>query len=145
MKSKILLSIITIAMLYSSCKKAEDLTVKYELVTLPGSIFDLDVKVLITDDTAFAANYVRANLDSAVTAENFDCRAATFPTQNGNPIIIWMPYGSHVDIINHELFHATFNIMEWAGVPLNDTTEEIYAYQLQYLSKQLDNQINIQK
>lgn len=135
--------IVVIVMLYASCKPNNDLTVKYQLVTLPGSTFDLDVKVLITDDTAFAARYVRANLDSTVTTENFDCRAATFGTQDGKPIIIWMPYGSHVDIINHELFHATFNIMEWAGVPLNDTTEEVYAYQLQYLSNQLDNQINI--
>jgi hypothetical protein len=33
--------------------------------------------------------------------------------------------------------------MKWADVPLNDSTEEIYAYQMQYLSNQLDNQINI--
>lgn len=135
--------IIVTAMLYTSCKQNKDLTVKYQIVTLPGSTFDLDVNILITDDTAFAARYVRANLDSTVKTENFDCRAATFGTQDGKPIIIWMPYGSHIDIINHELFHATVNVMQWAGVPLNDSTEEVYAYQLQYLSQQLDNQINI--
>lgn len=143
MKFKILFMIIVTAMLYTSCKQNKDLTVKYQIVTLPGSTFDLDVNILITDDTAFAARYVRANLDSTVKTENFDCRAATFGTQDGKPIIIWMPYGSHIDIINHELFHATVNVMQWAGVPLNDSTEEVYAYQLQYLSQQLDNQINI--
>jgi hypothetical protein len=143
MKFKILLFAILSTMLYSSCKETKEIATKYELVTLPGSIFDLDVKVLITDDTAFAAKYVRENLDSTVTSEIFDCRAVTFDTQDGKPIIMWMPYGTRIDIINHELFHTTINIMKWAGVPLNDSTEEVYAYQLQYLSKQLDNQINI--
>ena len=44
-----------------------ELTTKYELITLSGDTFDMDVNVLITDDTAFAAKYVRDNLDSAVT------------------------------------------------------------------------------
>lgn len=121
------------------------ITTKYQLVTLPPSTFDLEVKVLITDDTAFARDYVMQNLDSAVTAKDFDSRGTTFPTQDGKPVIIWLPYGSRVDVINHELFHATVSIMNWAGVSLDESTEEVYAYQLQYLSQQLDNQINIQK
>jgi hypothetical protein len=105
----------------------------------------MDVNVLITDDTAFAAKYVRDNLDSAVTAADFDCRGATFPIRDGKPPIIWLPYKSPVSIINHELFHATVEVMNWASVPFNVTTEEVYAYELQHLSQQLDNQINIQK
>ena len=115
---------------------------KYQIVTLPPSTFDLEVKVLITDDTAFARSYVMGNLDSTVRTEDFDCRAATFGTIDGKPPIIWLPYEAPVAIINHELFHATVNIMNWAGVPLTDSTEEVYAYELQYLSEQLDNQIN---
>lgn len=122
-----------------------ELTTKYELVTLSGDTFDMDVNVLITDDTAFAATYVRENLDSAVTAENFDCRGATFPIRDGKPPIVWLPYKSPVAIINHELFHATVEVMNWASIPLNVATEEVYAYELQHLSQQLDNQINIKK
>lgn len=134
-------SLIIVALLYMD--KKPEMTTQYQVITLPGSIFDMDVNVLITDDTAFAVKYVRENLDSTVTAKDFDSRAATFDTQDGKPVIIWMPYGSHVDIINHELFHATLDIMNWAGVPLDENTEEVYAYQMQYLSQQLDNQINI--
>ena len=122
-----------------------ELTTKYELITLSGDTFDMDVKVLITDDTAFAAKYVRDNLDSAVTAADFDCRGATFPIRDGKPPIIWLPYKSPVSIINHELFHATVEVMTWASIPFNVATEEVYAYELQHLSQQLDNQINIQK
>ena len=122
-----------------------ELTTKYELITLSGDTFDMDVKVLITDDTAFAAKYVRDNLDSAVTGADFDCRGITFPIRDGKPPIIWLPYKSPVAIINHELFHATVEVMTWASVPFNVATEEVYAYELQHLSHQLDNQINIQK
>ena len=115
---------------------------KYQIVTLPPSTFDMEVKVLITDDTAFARSYVMENLDSTVRTEDFDCRAATFGTIDGKPPIIWFPYHAPVAIINHELFHATLSIMHWAEVPLSDETEEVYAYELQYLSEQLDNQIN---
>jgi hypothetical protein len=122
-----------------------ELTTKYELITLSGDTFDMDVKVLITDDTAFAAKYVRDNLDSAVTGADFDCRGITFPIRDGKSPIIWLPYKSPVAIINHELFHATVEVMTWASVPFNVATEEVYAYELQHLSQQLDNQINIIK
>ena len=116
-----------------------------ELITLSGDTFDMDVNVLITDDTAFAAKYVRDNLDSTVTAEDFDCRGVTFPIRDGKPPIVWLPYKSPVAIINHELFHATVEVMTWASIPFNVATEEVYAYELQHLSQQLDNQINIKK
>jgi len=122
-----------------------ELTTKYELITLSGDTFDMDVKVLITDDTAFAAKYVRENLDSAVIGADFDCRGITFPIRDGKSPIIWLPYKSPVAIINHELFHATVEVMTWASVPFNVATEEVYAYELQHLSQQLDNQINITK
>ena len=122
-----------------------ELTTKYELITLSGDTFDMDVNVLITDDTAFAAKYVRDNLDSAVTGADFDCRGITFPIRDGKSPIIWLPYKSPVAIINHELFHATVEVMTWASIPFNVATEEVYAYELQHLSQQLDNQININK
>lgn len=125
---------------YMSTKPA--FTTRYKLITLPGGTFDLDVQVLITDDTAFAADYVRKNMDVVVTADMFDTRGTTFGSVDGKPPIIWLPQHPHVSIINHELLHATISVMNWAGVPLTDSTEEVYAYELQYLSQQLDNQLN---
>jgi len=80
-----------------------------------------------------------------VTGADFDCRGVTFSIRDGKPPIVWLPYKSPIAIINHELFHATVEVMNWASVPLNITTEEVYAYELQHLSQQLDNQINIKK
>ena len=136
---------ICVGVFYFVVDDKTNITAKYELITLSGDTFDMDVNVLITDDTAFAAKYVRDNLDSAVTAADFDCRGVTFPIKDGKPPIIWLPYKSPVSIINHELFHATVEVMTWASVPFNVATEEVYAYELQHLSQQLDNQININK
>jgi hypothetical protein len=141
----VIVSIVTFAIIKLANTLPDALTTKYELIILSGDTFDMDVNVLITDDTAFAATYVRENLDSTVTGADFDCRGVTFPIRDGKPPIVWLPYKSPIAIINHELFHATVEVMNWASVPLNITTEEVYAYELQHLSQQLDNQININK
>lgn len=141
----VIVSIVTFVIIKLANTLPDALTTRYELIILSGDTFDMDVNVLITDDTAFAATYVRENLDSTVTGADFDCRGVTFSIRDGKPPIIWLPYKSPVAIINHELFHATVEVMNWASVPLNITTEEVYAYELQHLSQQLDNQININK
>ena len=109
---------------------------------IEGGQFDLDVKVIITRDTAYALKYVRYNLDSTVKSKDFDSRATTFTSVDGKGPIIWMPDANDISIINHELLHATIDIMNWAGVPLCDNTEEVYAYELQYLSKRFYDHIN---
>ena len=108
---------------------------------IPGGTFDMDVRVIITKDTAYAAQYIRENLDSSVVGGDLDCRGVTFGVFDGKGPIIWLPTAEDVSINNHELFHATMNIMQWAGVEYSDETEEVYAYQLQYLSNQFYNKI----
>jgi len=115
---------------YRSCK-----------FTIPGGTFDMDVKVIITKDTGYAAKYIRENLDSTVVGGDLDCRGITFGIVDGKAPIIWLPTADDISINSHELFHATLNIMEWAGVPLNEHTEETYAYQMQYLTNQFYNKL----
>jgi hypothetical protein len=109
---------------------------------IPGGQFDMDVKVIITEDTAYALKYVKENLDSTAKSEDFNSRGTTFTSIGGKSPIIWMPNTNDISIINHELLHVTINIMAWAGVPLTEDTEEVYAYELQYLSKHFYDHIN---
>lgn len=106
-----------------------------------GGNFDQDVKVIITKDTAYALSYVRENLDSSAISSNFDSRGTTFPSIDGKAPIIWLPTAEDVAVNNHELFHATIDIMNWASVPFSPDTEEVYAYELQYLSAQFYKRI----
>lgn len=108
---------------------------------IKGTSIDLSVTILVTEDTAKAAAYVRANLDTTANGSDFDCRGVTFPTQDGKPIIIWLPNLKDKGVISHELFHATISKMQWAGIPLTDDTEEIYAYELQYLTNQFNSHV----
>lgn len=119
-----------------------ELTTKYKLITLSGDTFDLDVTVLITEDVAFAAKFVKENLDSTVTIEDFDARAVSFPTTDGKSPIIWMANADDHGIIAHEIFHTSLNIMYWAGMELNSETEEAFAYEVQHLTNSFYNQIN---
>lgn len=125
--------------------KPNELLVKYKIFTLKGETFDLDVKVIITEDVAFATKYVKENLDSTVKFEDFDARAISFPTQDGKSPIIWMATAEDKGVIAHEIFHTALNVMYWTGMELNSETEEAFAYEVQHLTNSFYNQVNIIK
>lgn len=106
--------------------------------TLDGGTFDISVTVIVTEDTAYARKYINDNLHVDVNTEDFDSRGTTFPSVEGYPTIVWLPRADNISIINHELLHATIDIMRRVGIPLDDNTEEAYTYELQYLSNQFD-------
>lgn len=118
------------------------ITTQSKTVFITGSTFDLDITVLVTEDTAYAAQYVRENLDSTVTGRDFDARAVTFGPQEGKPIIIWLSDAEDKGVVAHELLHAMLYKMYWAGMELHSETEEAFAYELQYLTNQFYNQVN---
>lgn len=120
-------------------------TARYRTVTLGGSTFDMDVKVLVTEDIDYAVKYVRENLDSTVTAKDFDARAVSFPIVDGKSPIIWMANTEDQGVIAHEIFHTALNIMYWTGMELNSETEEAFAYEVQFLTNSFYNQVNIIK
>jgi hypothetical protein len=123
-------------------KTNPQITTQSKTVFITGSTFDMDVIVIVTEDTAYAAQYVRENLDSTVTSKDFDARAVTFGPQDGKPIIIWLSDAEDKGVVAHEFFHATLYKMYWAGMQLNSETEEAFAYELQYLTNQFYNQVN---
>lgn len=131
--------------MYVYFPKDTNFLAKYQVITLKGSTFDMDVTVLITEDVPFALDYVKKNLDSTVTAEDFNARAVSFPIADGKSPIIWMSSIEDQGVIAHELFHTTLNIMYWTGMELNSETEEAFAYEVQYLTNSFYNQIKPNK
>jgi hypothetical protein len=120
-------------------------TARYRTATLAGSTFDMDVTVLVTEDIDYAVKYVRENLDSTVTAKDFDARAVSFPINDGRSPIIWMANTEDKGVVAHEIFHTALNIMYWTGMELNSETEEAFAYEVQHLTNSFYNQVNIIK
>jgi len=132
--------LLLLIILFSGCS-SETFT-RYQVYTLGGDTFDIDVIVLITEDVEFATKFVKDNLDSTVTIKDFDARAVSFPTDSGKSPIIWMANTDDQGVIAHEIFHTTLNIMYWAGMELNSETEEAFAYEVQHLTNSFYNQIN---
>jgi hypothetical protein len=132
--------LLLLIILFSGCS-SETFT-RYQVYTLVGDTFDLDVIVLITEDVEFATKFVKDNLDSTVTIKDFDARAVSFPTDSGKSPIIWMANTDDQGVIAHEIFHTALNIMYWAGMQLNSETEEAFAYEVQHLTNSFYNQIN---
>lgn len=117
----------------------------FRVVHIGGSTFDMPIDILITSDKYKALEYVRLNNDTSAKIEDFDARGVTFTINDGRPPIIWIPQmdfsSEDMSIINHELFHANISILNWAGVYLSDSTEEVYAYNYQFLTKQFYERI----
>lgn len=112
-----------------------------KVITLSGGTFDIDVTVIVTSDTSIALRYVRENLDPNATSEDFDARAVTFQTIDGKPPIVWLSDTDDMSIINHELMHASIDVLRWAGINFTDDTEEAFAYELQLLTDQFYKRI----
>jgi hypothetical protein len=117
----------------------------YKVYKIPAGTFDLDVDIIVTEDTAFATKYITKNFDSSIKASDLDARAVTFGTADGKPPIIWFSDIEDSSVVQHELLHVTIDMMRWAGIDLNEYTEEVYTYQLQYLTKQFYKQVNQNK
>jgi hypothetical protein len=137
-----IVSIVIFSIIKLAGNLPEGLTTRYQVYTLRGDTFDLDVIVLVTEDVEFATKFVKDNLDSTVTIKDFDARAVSFPTDAGRSPIIWMATTDDHGIIAHEIFHTALNIMYWAGMELNSETEEAFAYEVQHLTNSFYNQIN---
>lgn len=50
------------------------------------------------------------------------------------------PYS--LSCLAHEIFHATFRAMQYINTPLSDDTEEIYAYMVDWLTKEILTRYN---
>lgn len=123
--------------------------VKVDSFTIAGGTFDVDVKVVITKDTAWAAAYVQDNLDdTGYNSKYFDASAVTF-YKYGYPVIIWFPEipngPASLAVANHEILHAVSSTLASANIPLSQYTEEVYAYQTSYISKQFYDKIGLFK
>lgn len=109
---------------------------------IEGKEFDQDVVVVVNNDVKFAYEFIKNNYYNNILLSDFEARGVTFPTEDGKPVVIWLPNTEDIGVNNHELMHATISIMNWAGIELSDETEEAFGYEMQYLSKEFYKNID---
>lgn len=115
------------------------LNIKSKPLKINGGTFDLDIYVYTGTDTTYLKREIGDITKIEINGCNFEARGLTFYNYS-YPIVIWFPeYPKDNSILNHELLHAVIALMQWANIPLTNETEEIYTYELQYLTKQLEH------
>lgn len=56
--------------------------------------------------------------------------------QNDKVCVMWFLTDA-IDIITHEVFHCTSWIMKYSNIKLSNSSEEAYAYLIQYIIQQM--------
>lgn len=101
---------------------------------IDGGTFDLDIYFYITDDTSLVRSKITEIVNMETDSSLFDARGLTLYNY-GYPIVVWFPKNTNDPaLINHELLHVVISILNWASIPLSNDTEEIFAYELQYIT-----------
>lgn len=66
---------------------------------------------------------------------------------SGGQIILFMPQppksATDYAVLQHEIFHVAFFVLEKAGIVLNDTCDEAYSYLIQFLTKRILQEFNL--
>jgi len=103
-------------------------------------IYDCDMWVIVTDDTLQAMLFVQEQMDdTSISLEDFDCRGITFISPD-KPACMWIPHvprgGEDLATVSHEIFHMAKDIMKHVNIPLDESSEEAWAYLIQDITKQ---------
>lgn len=113
-------------------------------------IYNAGIRVVITDDTLRAANFVRAHFNDSTISSTWFIKArgvTLFDRKGTQPPIMWMPSvpdtPSKKGTAAHEIFHLVYILMDYRGIPLSDISNEAYAYLIGYLTKQFYENIKI--
>lgn len=120
---KRIISLILIICLYS-CKKEKGV-----VFNIQGPVKEINPLIIISEDSNFVKGVT--GWDDIVYNDYLGI------TSNDT---VWLR-NNDISIISHEMFHLTTNTLQSMGVYLNDSTEEIYAYQIESYIKEINNYI----
>lgn len=110
--------------------------------------FDIDFHFIIGDNPKEIVSKLKDmyGKNKKIKVSYFTDRG-DFVSIPGIPPILWIPkipqtpeeYG----VLNHEISHLIFYIMQWANIKINEETEEVFSHQMQYLSTIIYEKISI--
>lgn len=123
-----------------SQNKAISLGLKYQKVHM--GLFDYSV-VFITGDHAKAMEYCAWLFGDKELIEFEKSTSLAYPSrgqclwQNGYVPVVWLPAlprtPRELATLSHECIHAIRHMFNWAGIPTDESTEEVYAHSVAHL------------
>lgn len=118
-----IISLILIIWLYG-CKKEKGI-----VFNIQGPIKEICPLIIISEDSNFVKSIT--GWDDIVYDDYLGI------TSNDT---VWLR-SNDISIISHEMFHLTTNTLQSMGVFLNDSTEEVYAYQIEFYIREINKHI----
>jgi len=118
---------------------------------IQADTYPFSVNVFICEDLIKVVDYVnkkqhRKGRDK-YNKENFKNYHAVICSHHKHSPVIWMPKkpksGRELSSLAHEILHAVFEIMDWAGVKYDKSSEEAFAYLHTHLMQQFLNKCGI--
>lgn len=111
---------------------------------IPIDIFNQDILFYccsITELTNDIANYIDASQTQTLLNEltgNYLGRTVSLPDRG---VIIYLPTiptnSKGYAVLAHEIFHAAYLVLDKAGVRCTDSSDEAYAYLIQFLTEKI--------
>lgn len=104
--------------------------------------FDFTVRCMVGDYEAgmkYAAHVFEVDFEYVVDGENFgyEARGKCY-FRPGYVPIIWIPRRPHTArehaTLAHEIVHSVMHLFEWAHVPVNRDTEEVFAHAVGHIA-----------
>ena len=109
---------------------------------LDSGIFTTDISVIVSSDYVWVSNTLKEAYNIEIPSKDL-IAAEGYTFSTNNYCVIWLdsvtdtPYDKAK--VAHELFHATAYILSYHGVELDLSSEEVFAYELDYLTEQFYN------
>lgn len=100
-------------LLFCGCTRISPNESYYNEFELPPSIYGEHITILISPPEDVA------KLDTSIDFKQLNGITMT----DGGNILIWFPFLPSTDekwsVVHHELFHATYSVMDWVNIPLS--------------------------
>lgn len=117
-------------------------TQAFKSFKLDSGIFTTDISVIVSSDYIWVSNTLKEAYNIEIPSKDL-IAAEGYTFSTNNYCVIWLdsvtdtPYDKAK--VAHELFHATAYILSYHGVELDLSSEEVFAYELDYLTEQFYN------
>ena len=103
---------------------------------ISGSPYTDSIYIYINPDTQEVVEHLQASYGLEITEEEI-FEASGYSFSQGGLFVIWLNDYKNIPTLSHEVFHTTVELLRRSGLTLSEDSEEAYAYQIAYITKQI--------
>lgn len=114
----------------------------YQTFFVHAGTYEYEVNVIFTKDLTKLRKYILYKMKSLPPdMEKFEIAKGMVVRMDGYCPILWLPRPpktpDELAVLNHEIFHLTYTIMSYVGIPLTGSSEEAFAHLISHLTRQI--------